>query len=315
MNDYFSSKRVVVTGGAGFLGTALVRRLVHLGCRDPVVVRSADYDLREPQATRALLEATRPELVFHLAANVGGIGANRAHPGEFLHDNLAMGLHLIEACRVAGVEKIVVVGTVCAYPKNTSVPFRESDLWEGYPEETNAPYGLAKKMLLAQLQAYRDQYGTRGIYLLPANLYGPGDDFDLERGHVIPALIRKCVEAAERGDEEVVCWGSGRPTREFLYVDDCAAGLCMAAERYDGADPVNLGSGREVSIADLAALVAGVTGFNGRLVWDATHPDGQPRRSLDTSRAVERFGFTAGTRLEDGLQATVDWFLAHRRPV
>ena len=308
MNSYFSSKRIAVTGGAGFLGRSVVDKLRERGCVDPFVPRSADFDLRQDDGVREFLQTARPQVLIHLAAVVGGIGANRENPGRFLYENLIMGTRLIEESRKAGVEKFVCVGTICAYPKFTEVPFREEALWDGYPEETNAPYGLAKKMLLVQLQAYRQQYGFNGVYLLPVNLYGPGDNFDPASSHVIPALVRKCVEARREGRDRIDCWGTGRATREFLYVDDCAEGILLATERYDDADPVNLGSGGEISIHDLAVRIAALTGYDGRLEWDATKPDGQPRRMLDTTRARERFGFVAATALEDGLSGTIQWF-------
>lgn len=308
MNSYFSSKRIAVTGGAGFLGRSVVDKLRERGCVDPFVPRSADFDLRQDDGVREFLQTARPQVLIHLAAVVGGIGANRENPGRFLYENLIMGTRLIEESRKAGVEKFVCVGTICAYPKFTEVPFREETLWDGYPEETNAPYGLAKKMLLVQLQAYRQQYGFNGVYLLPVNLYGPGDNFDPASSHVIPALVRKCVEARREGRDRIDCWGTGRATREFLYVDDCAEGILLATERYDDADPVNLGSGGEISIHDLAVRIAALTGYDGRLEWDATKPDGQPRRMLDTTRARERFGFVAATALEDGLSGTIQWF-------
>jgi len=307
MASTLSSRRVAVTGGSGFLGRAVVEALRCRGC-EPFVPRSADYDLRTEDGVRRFLEAARPELIVHLAAVVGGIGANRENPGRFLYDNLVMGVRLIEDSRRAGVAKFVCVGTICAYPEHTPVPFREDDLWNGYPEPTNAPYGLAKKMLLVQLQAYREQYAFNGIYLLPVNLYGPGDNFDLRSSHVIPALIRKCVEARRSGRDTVPCWGTGRATREFLYVDDCAEGVLLAAERYDGAAPVNLGSGKEISIRDLAQRIAELTGFSGRLAWDPAQPDGQPRRRLDTTRAREYFGFAAETDLDEGLRRTIRWY-------
>ena len=313
MKSFFESKRIAVTGGAGFLGRAVVDKLRERGCEDPFVPRSIDFDLREDDGVRGFLQAARPQVLIHLAAVVGGIGANRENPGRFLYDNLIMGTRLIEEARKAGVEKFVCVGTICAYPKFTEVPFREETLWDGYPEETNAPYGLAKKLLLVQLQAYRQQYGFNGIYLLPVNLYGPGDNFDPASSHVIPALIRKCVEATQEGRDRIDCWGTGRATREFLYVDDCAEGILLATERYDDADPVNLGSGGEISIHDLATRIATLTGFDGRLEWDATKPDGQPRRMLDTTRARARFGFVAGTSLDDGLVRTIEWFQQQHR--
>jgi GDP-L-fucose synthase len=295
--------RVLVTGGGGFLGSHLVDRLRASGL-DPFVARRRDYDLTSWESAERLFADARPELVFHLAAEVGGIGANQANPGRYWYANLLMGTHVLEQSRLAGVEKLVLVGTICAYPKFTPVPFREDDLWEGYPEETNAPYGVAKKALLVGAQAYRDQYGLNSIYLLPANLYGPGDNFDLETGHVIAHLIRKMVES----EREVVLWGDGTPTREFLYVADAAEGIALAAERYHGAEPVNLGTGSEISIFDLADLVANVTGFEGEIFWDTSKPNGQPRRALDTSRAEQLFGFRARTPLREGIERTVAWY-------
>ncbi len=312
MSDFFESRRVAVTGGAGFLGRVVVEKLAARGCRDPFVPRSRDYDLRTEDGVRRFLDDARPDVLIHLAAVVGGIGANRENPGSFLYDNLMMGARLIEESRHTGLEKFVCIGTICAYPKFTPVPFREDELWNGYPEETNAPYGLAKKLLLVQLQSYRQQYGLNGIYLLPVNLYGPGDNFDLQTSHVIPALIRKCIEAREAGTDVVSCWGTGTATREFLYVDDCAEGILLAAERYDDPDPMNLGSGHEVSIRDLAETIRTATGFRGELQWDANMPDGQPRRCLDTTRARERIGFEAGTSLEEGLARTVEWYERER---
>jgi len=311
MSEFFSSRRVAVTGGSGFLGRVVVDQLKQRGCADPMVPRSAEYDLRTEEGVRRFLDDARPDLILHLAAVVGGIGANRENPGKFLYDNLIIGTRLIEESRRSEIGKFVCVGTICAYPKFTPVPFREDDLWSGYPEETNAPYGLAKKMLLVQLQAYREQYGFNGIYLLPVNLYGPADNFDLHSSHVIPALIRKCIEARRDGATEVPCWGTGAATREFLYVDDCAEGILTAAEMYDSSEPVNLGSGTEISIEDLAETIAELTGFRGNLVWDPTKPDGQPRRCLDTSRAKERFGFVARTPLREGLTRTIEWYERH----
>ncbi len=306
--DDLSGKRVAVTGGAGFLGRAVVARLRARGVAAPFVPRSADYDLRTEAGVDACLADARPDVVIHLAAAVGGIGANRDNPGRFFHDNLTMGARLIEACRLAGVEKFVCIGTTCSYPERTPVPFREDDLWKGYPEETNAPYGIAKKALLVQLQAYRKQYGFRGIYLIPGNLYGPGDHFDLQTSHVVPALVRKCVEAREAGATEVECWGTGSASREFLYVDDCADGILAAAERFDGPEPVNLGTGREITIRELSETIARLSGFTGTLRWDPSKPDGQPRRCLDVSRARETFGWRASVELEDGLRRTVAWY-------
>lgn len=308
MSIDLSRSRVLVTGGSGFLGSRLVDRLKAEGADDVIAPRSAEYDLRQPEAVRAMLATLKPDVVIHAAAVVGGIGANMASPGQFFYENAVMGIHLIEESRLAGVGKFVCIGTVCAYPKFAPVPFSEDGLWDGYPEETNAPYGLAKKMLLVQLQAYRNEYDFKGVYLLPVNLYGPGDNFDLQTSHVIPALIRKCVEAADRGDEEVMCWGSGAASREFLYVDDAAEAIVSATRLYDSPEPVNLGSGREISIRELAESIAALSGFQGQLVWDHSKPDGQPRRCLDTSRARMEFGFSAGTTLEEGLRATVEWY-------
>ncbi len=307
------SKRILVTGGSGFLGGHVLARLRKVGCRHVVAPRSAECDLsREPDVLR-LLQQERPHVVLHLAAKVGGIGANRKFPGTFLYQNLVMGTHLIEASRRLGVEKFVMVGTICAYPKFTPVPFKEEDLWNGYPEETNAPYGLAKKLLLAQLQAYHQEFGFTGANVLLVNLYGPGDNFDLQSSHVIPALIRKCVEAKERGDKVLPVWGTGRPTREFLYAEDAAEALVRAAEVLDTPDPVNVGSGVEIAIGDLARLVAEKTGFRGELRFDPDMPDGQPRRCLDVTRAKALLGFTAKTTLAAGLEKTIDWYLAARK--
>jgi GDP-L-fucose synthase len=306
-------KRVVVTGGGGFLGSFVVEKLRERGCRDVVVPRSKDYDLRDREAILRLYREARPELVIHLAAVVGGIGANRANPGRFFYDNAIMGIQLMEYARQFKVDKFVDIGTICAYPKFTPVPFKEENLWNGYPEETNAPYGLAKKMMLVQAQAYRQQYGFNAIYLLPVNLYGPRDNFDLETSHVIPALVRKCVEAKESERREIVLWGDGSPTREFLYVEDAAEGILLATERYDGDEPVNLGTGEEISIRDLAKLVAGEVGFTGDFIWDTTKPNGQPRRYLDVSRAKELFNFQATHRLREGISKTAAWFMAPRQ--
>ncbi|HEY4621284.1 MAG TPA: GDP-L-fucose synthase [Gaiellaceae bacterium] len=299
--------RVLVTGGGGFLGSHLVERLERDG-NDVVAARSADYDLTRMEDTERMFEDATPELVFHLAAEVGGIGANRANPGRYWYANLMMGAHVLEQARVHETPKLVIVGTVCSYPKLAPVPFREEDLWGGYPEETNAPYGVAKKAVLVGAQAYREQYGLDSIFVLPTNLYGPRDNFDLETSHVIPALIRKMVEA----EDEVVLWADGTPTREFLYVEDCVEGLLLAAERYDGPEPVNLGAGKEISIRDLAELVADVTGYEGRIVWDTSKPGGQPRRSIDASRARELFGFEARMPLREGIERTVAWYRSAR---
>jgi GDP-L-fucose synthase len=305
-----SSARVVVTGGAGFLGRRVVARLEARGCKAITVPRSVEYDLRDRSAVQRLYRDAKPDLVIHLAAVVGGIGANKAHPGRFFYDNVVMGIETLEQARLAAVEKFVGVGTICSYPKVTSVPFHENDLWNGYPEETNAPYGIAKKMLLVQSQAYRAEYGFNAIHLLMVNLYGPGDNFDPQSSHVIPALIRKMSEAVASGAREVSLWGDGTPTREFLYVDDAADAIVLASERYDGADPVNIGSGAEIRIDELARHVALAVGFTGSIVWDATKPNGQPRRALDTSRAAATFGFRANTPFDAGLRETVAWYRA-----
>jgi GDP-L-fucose synthase len=310
----WGGKRTVVTGGAGFLGSFVVDRLKERGCRNIFVPRSKDYDLRDRDHIIRLYKEAKPEIVLHLAAVVGGIGANRANPGRFFYDNAIMGIQLMEFARQHGVEKFLALGTVCAYPKLTPVPFREDDLWNGYPEETNAPYGLAKKMLLAQAQAYRAQYGFNAIYLLPVNLYGPRDNFDLESSHVIPALIRKCIEAKQSRQPEIRLWGDGSPTREFLYVEDAAEALVLAAERYNGEQPVNLGTGEEITIRDLAQLIARQVGFTGEIVWDPTKPNGQPRRCLDVTRARELFGFEPRFKFPEGLQRTISWYLSQHQP-
>ncbi len=309
--NFWEGRRVLVTGGGGFLGRALLTRLARSKPAAILAPRAAELDLRERNAVRAYLAHEKPDLVVHAAAVVGGIGANRAHPGLFFYENAIMGIQLIEEARRAGIGKLVCLGTICAYPKHTPVPFREDDLWNGYPEETNAPYGVAKKMLLVQLQAYREEYGFPGIYLLPVNLYGPGDHFDLEKSHVIPAMVRKFLEAREAGAREVVLWGDGSPTREFLYVEDAAEGILAAAERYDGASPVNLGSGEEISIRDLATLVACETGFSGAIRWDTSRPNGQPRRKLDVTRAEALFGWHSRVSLPEGLRRTIDWYKGH----
>jgi len=308
-----AGRRVLVTGGAGFLGTRVVERLRGADPSEIVVPRSADYDLRTPDGIGSALADGRPDVVIHLAAVVGGIGANRAHPGRFFYENAIMGVQLLEAARLAGVAKFVTIGTVCSYPKFTPVPFHEDALWDGFPEETNAPYGLAKKMLLIQGQAYRQEYGFHSIHLIPVNLYGPGDNFDPASSHVIPALIKKCIDAREAGAPEIEVWGSGRASREFLYVDDAAEGIVLASERYDDPEPVNLGTGREVTIRALVELLVELTGFEGRVQWDASQPDGQPRRALDTTRARERFGFEAKTPFRDGLERTIAWYEDVRR--
>ena len=309
----WTAKRICVTGGAGFLGTHLINDLRRRGAEEIFVPTIEEYDLVDRDAIQRLLMDSDPDVIIHLAAHVGGIGANLEHPAEFFYDNLMMGVQLMHQAYQVGVEKFVAIGTVCAYPKFTPVPFKEDDLWIGYPEETNAPYGLAKKMLLVQSQAYRDQYGFNSIFLLPVNLYGPGDNFDPRSSHVIPALIRKCVEAKESGQDHIVVWGDGSPTREFIYVKDAARGIALATQHYNESDPVNIGSGFEISIKDLVNKIAKMTGFEGELVWDTSKPNGQPRRALDTSRAREKFGFVAKTDFDQGLQETIDWFLENRK--
>lgn len=307
--SFWAQQRVIVTGGAGFLGSFVVERLRERGCPEPVVPRSHETDLRDSSTIDTLLKKTRPTLILHLAAVCGGIGANQASPGQFFYDNAIMGIQLMEYARRHQVKKFVQVGTVCAYPKIMPVPFKESDLWNGYPEETNAPYGLAKKMLLVQAQAYRQQYGFNAIYLLPANLYGPRDNFDLNTSHVIPALIRKCIDAREQKSDAIEVWGSGKPSREFLYVEDAAEAICLAAERYDGAEPVNIGTGQEITIRRLVDEIAHATGYSGSVRWNTSKPDGQPRRVLDTARADSAFGFRARIPLQEGLSLTIDWFM------
>ena len=308
MSTFWPGRRVTVTGGGGFLGKAVVRTLEAAGADEIFVPRSHEYDLRTPDGIERLLTDGLPQMVIHLAAVVGGIGANRENPGRFFYENAVMGIQLMEQARLAGVAKFVTIGTVCSYPKYTPVPFREDDLWNGYPEETNAPYGLAKKMLLVQGQAYREQYGFNVIHLVPVNLYGPGDNFDPASSHVIPALIKKCVDAREAGDPFIEVWGSGNASREFLFVDDAAAGVVLAAERYDQPEPVNLGVGAEIAIRDLVSLIVEQTRYEGEIRWDTTKPDGQPRRSLDTARAKNAFGFAAQVSFADGLRATIHWY-------
>ena len=312
MSEFWDGRRVMVTGGAGFLGSAVVRQLRNSGATEIFVPRSHDYDLRKGADIERALADGRPDMVIHLAAVVGGIGANRENPGRFFYDNAIMGVQLMELARTGGASKFVAIGTVCSYPKFTPIPFREDELWNGYPEETNAPYGQAKKMLLVQGQAYRDQYGFNSIYLIPVNLYGPGDNFDTGTSHVIPALIRKCVEARDGGSPYIDVWGTGAASREFLYVDDAADGVVLAAERYDGSDPVNLGVGREITIRELVELVIRLTGFRGGVRWDPSKPDGQPRRALDIRRAQEWFGFQARTPFEEGLMRTIEWYEGRR---
>jgi GDP-L-fucose synthase len=311
--DFWVKRRICVTGGAGFLGSYVLGKLGKLDAENIFVPTIEEYNLVEPEDIKRMLNDSNPDIVIHLAANVGGIGANQAHPAEFFYDNLMMGVQLMHESWKRGVEKFVAIGTVCAYPKFTPIPFKEDHLWEGYPEETNAPYGLAKKMLLVQSQAYRDQYDFNSIFLVPVNLYGPRDNFNLESSHVIPALIRKALEAQDRGDREIVVWGDGSPTREFLFAEDAAEGILLATERYNSSDAVNLGSGEEISIKALAERIVELTGFEGSLSWDTSRPNGQPRRALDTSRAKARFGFEAKVRLEEGLGRTVDWYKQHRK--
>ncbi|NOU09610.1 MAG: GDP-L-fucose synthase [Nitrospira sp.] len=315
MTSFWKEQRVVVTGGAGFLGSFVVEQLRAKGCEQIVVPRSRDYDLVQMDAVKQLYRDAKPDLVIHLAARVGGIGANQANPGRFFYDNLMMGTQLIEVGRQRGLKKFVALGTICAYPKFAPIPFKEDDIWNGYPEETNAPYGLAKKMMLVQSQAYRQQYGFNSIVLFPVNLYGPRDNFDLETSHVIPALIRKCVAAKEAGQASMTLWGDGSPSREFLYVEDAAEGILLAAEQYDGNLPVNLGTGEEIAIRELATLIAAEVGFTGTIQWDTTKPNGQPRRCLDVSRAKQFFGFQAQHGLREGLKKTVRWFQANRHVI
>ncbi len=315
MSGFFEDRRVVVTGGAGFLGGFVTEGLQKRGCRNILVPKIEDYDLVSIKDIIRMYEDMRPDVVVHLAAVVGGIGANREHPGEFFYKNLMMGVQLIEQGRIRNIEKFVAIGTICAYPKFTPVPFKEKDLWNGYPEETNAPYGLAKKMLLVQSQAYRTEYGFNSIFLLPVNLYGPGDNFHPATSHVIPALIKKCVDAVDSGINHIDCWGTGNVSREFIYVADAAEGILLATEYYNDPGPVNIGTGFEITIKELAEKIAKLTGFKGDICWDSSKPDGQPRRCLDTSRARKFFGFEAKTSFDEGLKATIDWYKANRRGV
>lgn len=305
---YWQNKRVIVTGGAGFLGKAVIDLLEKRGCQSIFIPRSKEYDLRREKPIRKMLKNVEPDIILHLAASVGGIGANRANPGKYFYDNLIMGVQLMEQSRLYGLEKFVAVGTICAYPKFAKVPFKEEEMWDGYPEETNAPYGLAKKMLLVQSQAYREQYDFNSIFLLPVNLYGPYDNFSPQSSHVIPALIKKCLDAQNRGEDHIEVWGTGRATREFLYVDDAARGIVLSAEKYNKSDPINIGAGFEISIKDLVRLIVKLTGFKGKVVWDKSKPDGQPRRCLDVSKAKKEFGFTAKMDFETGLKKTIKWY-------
>lgn len=313
MSDFFKKRRIVVTGGAGFLGSYVIEGLQRRGCKNILVPKIEDYDLVKMDEVVRMYKDMKPDIVIHLAAVVGGIGANRMHPGEFFYKNLMMGVQLIEQGRLNNIEKFVAIGTVCAYPKFTPVPFKEDDIWNGYPEETNAPYGLAKKMLLVQSQAYRAEYGFNSIFLLPVNLYGPRDNFDPQSSHVIPALIKKCVDAIEANADHIECWGTGAASREFIYAADAAEGILLATEFFNGPEPVNIGAGFEIKIKDLVEKIVKITGFKGRIQWDASKPDGQPRRCLDTTRAKKLFGFTAKTSFDDGLKATVDWYIADRK--
>jgi GDP-L-fucose synthase len=312
MSGFFEDRRIVVTGGAGFLGSYVIDVLEKRGCKNILVPRIEDYDLVQMDNIVRMYADMKPDIVIHLAAVVGGIGANREHPGEFFYKNLMMGVQLIEQGRLRAIEKFVAIGTICAYPKFTPVPFKEEDLWDGYPEETNAPYGLAKKMLLVQSQSYRAEYGFNSIFLLPVNLYGPGDNFDPASSHVIPALIKKCVDAIESGADHIDCWGTGNVSREFIYASDAAEGILLATELYNGAEAVNIGAGFEITIKDLAEKIVSLTGFEGEIRWDPSQPDGQPRRCLDTSKAKQLFGFEAKTEFEEGLKATIEWYKQNR---
>lgn len=311
--SFWKDKKVVVTGGSGFLGKFVVAELVRKGCRHILIPRKKEYDLRKMSAIIKMLEKSKPDIIIHLAAVVGGIGANRMSPGEFFYDNLMMGVQLMEQARLFGVKKFVAIGTICAYPKFTKVPFKEEDLWSGYPEETNAPYGLAKKMLLVQSQAYRKQYGFNSVYLLPVNLYGPSDNFVPQHStHVIPAVVKKCFDAIHHNQDFITVWGSGKPTREFLYVEDAARAIVLASEKYQKSDPVNIGSGYEISIKNLVELIVKLTGFKGKVIWDKNQPDGQPKRRLDTNKAKKEFGFQAKISLEEGLRKTIEWYKAQK---
>jgi len=311
-NGFFGNKRFVITGGAGFLGRYIVEGLQKRGCKNILVPKIEDYDFVDTNDIVRMYDDMKPDIVIHLAAVVGGIGANREHPGEFFYKNLMMGVQLIEQGRIRNIEKFVAIGTICAYPKFTPVPFKEEDLWNGYPEETNAPYGLAKKMLLVQSQSYRAEYGFNSIFLLPVNLYGPGDNFNPKSSHVIPALIKKCVDAVESNSDHIDCWGTGTPSREFIYAADAAEGILLAAEHYNGAEPINIGAGFEITIKDLVEKISKITNFKGEIRWDSSKPDGQPRRCLDTSKAKKLFGFEAKTDFDKGLKATVDWYIANK---
>jgi GDP-L-fucose synthase len=313
MSDFFKNKKIVITGGAGFLGGYIVEGLAKRGCKNILIPKIEDYNLVNMLDVIRMYDDMKPDIVIHLAAVVGGIGANRQHPGQFFYENIMMGVQLIDQARLRKIEKFVALGTVCSYPKFTPVPFKEDDLWNGYPEETNAPYGLAKKMLLVQTQSYRTEYGLNGIFLVPVNLYGPGDNFNPGSSHVIPALIKKCVDAIDAGDDHIVCWGTGKASREFIYVADAAEGILLATECFNGPEPVNIGAGFEITIKDLTEKIVKLTGFKGRIDWDTSLPDGQPRRCLDVSRAKKLFGFEAKMSFDDGLKKTIDWYIKNRK--